>query len=170
MKTLYIVRHAKSSWREIDLADIDRPLKERGVNDAIKVGERLKERNIIPDLIFSSNAIRALHTAMIIARHLEFPFQRLITRKEIYASTKESLFHFIGEVNNQYDTIMVVGHDPTLTNFINHFLQNQQLDKIPTSAVVELKIIANSWQEIKKASTETISQILPKTMQTIKLK
>ena len=60
MKTLYIVRHAKSSWRDIDLADIDRPLKNRGVNDAIIVGERLKDRDIIPDLIFTSNAIKFL--------------------------------------------------------------------------------------------------------------
>jgi phosphohistidine phosphatase len=170
MKTLYIVRHAKSSWSDVDLADIDRPLKERGVNDAIKIGERLRERNINPDIIFSSNAIRALHTAMIIARYLDFPFQRLMTRKEIYASTKESLFHFLSAIDNQNEKVMIVGHDPTLTNFLNHFLPNQQLDKIPTSSVVELQILAENWIELKKSTTKTISQILPKTMQTIKLK
>ncbi len=170
MKTLYIVRHAKSSWRDIDLADIDRPLKNRGVNDAIIVGERLKDRDIIPDLIFTSNAIRAFHTATIICRHIDFPFQRLSIRKEIYSASKDSLFHFIGEVNDQYDTLMLVGHDPALTNFVNHFLEHNSLDKIPTSSVIEIKFMAESWKVLKKSSGKTITQILPKTMQTLKLK
>ena len=107
---------------------------------------------------------------MIIARYLDFPFQRLMTRKEIYASTKESLFHFLSGIDNQNEKVMIVGHDPTLTNFLNHFLPNQQLDKIPTSSVVELQILSENWNDLKKSSTKTISQILPKTMQTIKLK
>ena len=73
-------------------------------------------------------------------------------------------------IDNQNEKVMIVGHDPTLTNFLNHFLPNQQLDKIPTSSVVELQILAENWIDLKKSTTKTISQILPKTMQTIKLK
>lgn len=170
MKTLYLVRHAKSSWRDIDLLDVDRPLKGRGVTDAVKVSKRLKERNILPDLIITSPAIRALHTAMIIARNLDFPLQRVSIRKEIYSASKDSLFHFLADVNDQNETIMLVGHDPTLTNFLNHFLDTKPLDKIPTSSVIEIKFMAESWLVLKKSSGKTITQILPKNMQTLKLK
>lgn len=170
MKTLYIVRHAKSSWRDLDLSDFDRPLKGRGVKDAYRVGERLKEREIIPDLIFTSNAIRALHTAIILARCIDFPLQRIMIREQIYHSDKDILFGLISEVSEQYDTLMLVGHDPTVTHFINHFLNDRKLDKIPTSSVIEIKFMAESWKVLKKSSGKTITQILPKTMETLKLK
>jgi len=170
MKTLYLVRHAKSSWREIGLADIDRPLKESGVLDAIKIGNWLADRDIMPELIFASNANRALHTATIFARSLKLPLDKLKIRKELYGTTKESILHFTANFENSFSSLMFVAHDPTLTNLVNHYLEKPDLYKIPTSSVVELKFETDSWLDIKTKKPYSVSQIIPKTLLTINLK
>src|SRR3954467_9846057 len=95
MKTLYLVRHAKSSWENHDLADFDRPLNERGVSDAPRMGRRITEYKQVPELIYSSPAVRALSTAKIIAATIGYPEQSIVTDKKVYHTDADTLLEII---------------------------------------------------------------------------
>jgi len=150
MKTIYLVRHAKSSWRESELSDRDRPLKARGVEDAYALAERIGDRKICPDLLLTSSAIRSFHTAVILAYGIEYPVHRIKVKDNMYESNKEELFAELSHTTDDLDSVMLVGHDPALTNFANHYLRKPK-EKIPTSSVLCLKIDSDSWKGIKKA-------------------
>lgn len=170
MKTLYIIRHAKSSWTDLDLLDIDRPLISRGVKDAMRVSAHLKERKVVPDIFLSSYAVRALHTAVIFARGMDFPLNKIAIKKEIYESGKEGIFYLIQQIDSIHQSIAIVGHEPTLSNLVNHFLPGKTINKFPTSSVVELTFDINTFEQIHKQTAKLVTQIIPKTMQTIKIK
>ena len=122
MKTIYIARHAKSSWRNTQIIDVDRPLKSSGIIALQKIAERLKESEPELDAIYTSPAVRAAHTALIHARYLNFPENRIEIRNSIYRQGKEGIYELVKSVENNLNAIMVVGHDPSLTHFINDFL------------------------------------------------
>lgn len=148
MKTIYIARHAKSSWRNANLIDLDRPLKSSGVVAAQQVAHALLEDQVNPDAIYTSPAIRALHTALIHARTLEFPENRIEIRNSIYNRGKEGLYELIKSVGENLNTIMLCGHDPTLTNFVNDFL-TIPLEKLQTSSVIKIVLDAEQWSQVK---------------------
>ena len=150
MKTIFIARHAKSSWRNTNLQDIDRPLKSSGVISAERVAERLKDEKQFFDVLYSSPAIRALHTAIIHARTLEFPENRIEIKNTIYNRGKEGLYELIKSINNQFNSVMLCGHDPTFTNFVNDYL-DIPLEKIQTSGVVKIELKVDKWSEIRNA-------------------
>lgn len=159
MKTLLIARHAKSSWRSSDLADIDRPLRSGGVLGAQRVALRVKETGISLDAIYASPAIRAMHTAIIHARTLEFPENRIEINRIIYEGGKEGIHSLIkNRIDPKYDTVMIVGHDPALTNFINDYLRIP-LEKIQTSGIMKMVFDVMQWSEIKVATPQNISYI-----------
>jgi phosphohistidine phosphatase len=159
MKTILIARHAKSSWRSSDLADIDRPLRSGGVLGAQQVANRLKELKITIDSIYASPAIRAMHTAIIHARQLDFPENRIEINSLIYEGGKEGIYKMITErIDPKYDVVMIVGHDPALTNFVNDFLQIP-LEKIQTAGVIELKFDIDEWIDVKGSKPSFINYI-----------
>src|SRR6478609_6616404 len=115
MKTLYLVRHAKSSWDDIDLSDFDRPLNDRGKKDAPKMGKRLKERDIFPDVMLSSPAKRALETCKAIAKALSFPEEKITTDKRLYHASEDQLLKVVQGLKDRHDNvevIMIFGHNP----------------------------------------------------------
>lgn len=146
-KHLYIVRHGKSEWDYGDIPDIDRPLKERGIRDGYNMAKRLLNNGIIPDKIISSPAIRALHTASIFARVFKFPFAEIEIRESIYMATSNFMFDIIKQTDDQYNSLMIFGHNPTFTDLANYFLKNK-IENMPTTGIVLLKFEAKSWLEL----------------------
>ncbi len=131
-KTLYIARHAKSSWDDMTLSDFERPLNKRGERDAPFMAQLLKDKGIQPDLILSSPANRAKSTAEIYHETLggELRFD-----ERIYEATAMSLFYLVQEAFETYDSVMLVGHNPGLTE-LNDMLCDKSIYNIPTAGVV----------------------------------
>lgn len=131
-KTLYIARHAKSSWSDMSLTDFERPLNKRGKRDAPFMANLLKEQDISPDLILSSPAKRAKKTAK---RYHKSLGGDLHFNDNIYDTSTMSLFNLIQEAFQNVDSIMIVGHNPEFTA-LNDMLSDKSIFNIPTAGVV----------------------------------
>lgn len=142
MKTLLILRHAKSSWSDASLSDHDRPLNKRGKRDAPKIGNLLRENELAPDLIVSSSARRALKTAEAVAAACEFDGQIIATR-DLYHADPESYFSALRQLGGQNDVVMVVGHNPGIEELLEGL--TGEWARMPTAALAEVKIDARDW-------------------------
>jgi phosphohistidine phosphatase len=147
-KTLFIVRHAKSSWDYDDISDIDRPLSIRGINDAGVMAGRLKAKGDIPSLLISSPACRALHTATIFSRTLKVSCENMVIEERIYPGSINEILNVIEHISDKYDSIMIFGHNPASTGLANHFLKHT-IDNLPTAGVVTLNFNGDSWKNLK---------------------
>ena len=161
MKTLYLVRHAKSSWNYPDLRDDERPLLEKGIKRTKKVANFLLEQNVRVDCIKSSPAVRALETARIIAHALDFPLEEIQVEKQIYHANANSMYDQFYDLSDNISSVMMVGHNPTFTSFANYFLENK-LDWLPTSGIVSISFETDAWNEIMSAARKTNFVVFPK--------
>lgn len=148
MKKLLIFRHGKSSHDISDIKDIDRPLKKRGITDAIDITQRLMEQNIFVDKILSSPANRALHTASIFARTMKVPFERIEINPLIYFSYHQDVIEMIKGVDESIETLAVFGHNPTLTDVANQFLVSP-IFELPTAGCILLQF-EGEWKNLSK--------------------
>jgi phosphohistidine phosphatase len=150
MKTLYVIRHAKSSWDELDLSDFERPLNERGKRDAPRIGVRLKMKGVLPGTIVSSPAKRAFSTAKRIAKVIGFPKDKIKTDRELYHAAEETILSVLRTIKNKHNVAFVVGHNPGLTDFVNT-LRNDDLkiENIPTCGIVMFEIGIESWEQLQ---------------------
>ena len=148
-KHLYLVRHGKSINNYDNLSDIDRPLKERGIHDGYTMAERLLNKNIVPEKIISSPAIRALHSATIFARTFGFKYHEITINKDIYLAEFNTMLDIIKQTNNDVNSLMIFGHNPTFTDLAYYYLGNK-IENMPTTSIVGLKFNTNSWLEIKE--------------------
>jgi phosphohistidine phosphatase len=146
-KILYIVRHAKSSWDSEGLADIDRPLKEKGVNDALMMSLKAKQLGCIPDLIISSDAIRALHTAVIFARTMGIYRERFLLDHDLYAAGTADILGVLSNIPDSVNSAMIFGHNPGFTEIVNT-LSGMNLDNLPTTGFARLVFNAGTWKKI----------------------
>ena len=149
MKTLYLVRHAKSSWKFPELDDFDRPLNKRGKRDAPKMGKFLKERDVQPDVFLSSPAARASKTAKIIAESLVYPKNKIIYDEKIYEATTIGLSNIVSDIDDKFKKVILVGHNPSMTYFAN-MLANIRIDNIPTCGIVCVNLNISLWKEISE--------------------
>jgi phosphohistidine phosphatase len=161
MKTLYIVRHAKSSWDEPGLDDFHRPLNGRGEKDAPKMGKRLKEREITVDAMISSPAVRAFKTCKAIAKVLEYPSEKIKAEKKLYHADEDMICAILKTIKDSNEVVMLFGHNPGLTDFANKLL-NEAIPNIPTAGVVAGKLNIKSWSDIKAGCGELMFFDFPK--------
>jgi phosphohistidine phosphatase len=147
MKTLYIARHAKSSWKDPELSDFDRPLNKRGKRDAPFMGKLLKDSGVKPDLIISSPAKRAIVTAKEFAGKLDYPGKKIKQDDRIYYNTVNDLMAVISGIDNEVDHLMLFGHNPSFTELANE-LCNHPVDNIPTAAVYAIDFEVDNWKQI----------------------
>jgi phosphohistidine phosphatase len=152
MKVLHVVRHAKASWDFEGTADIDRTLKSKGIRNAYTISRKLKLTNLVPDKIFTSPAIRALHTAVIFARVFEYPLPEVEICPVLYESSVDKILDMIRRTEDQYASVMIFGHNPDFTDLVNAFLKTPV--DMPTSGVVTLVFNTGQWIEISKKSLE----------------
>ena len=148
MKTLYLIRHAKSSWDHPGLSDFDRPLNDRGKRDAPMMGKRLKERAIHPSLMLSSPAKRALSTCKRIAEVIGYPSVNIKTNRDLYHADEEQLLAIVRALPDKYETVMIFGHNPGLTEFVNSMNRDQVIPNIPTSGVVAFRYDVDRWNHV----------------------
>lgn len=161
MKTLFVVRHAKSSWEDPTLTDHERPLIQKGIKKTIKIARFLKQNIKCPDLLLSSSAVRAYETAEIIARELNFSIDKIAKTNTLYHADSEDVFAELFGISNAIDSLMIFGHNPGLTYFVNHFI-NPTIENLPTSGVVNIKFITDKWEEISDAKFHVNFVMFPK--------
>ena len=160
MKTLFLIRHAKSSWDDPALPDKDRPLSDRGRRDAPKMGKRLAKRVVKPDLILSSPARRALTTAEIIAKKLKYKRKDIVVEHRLYFGAVRDQLMVIQKLDDKLDRVMLFGHDPKLSE-LAHYLSSE-ITHMPTCAVAEFVISAGSWSNIGKGKLAKVALDYPK--------
>ncbi|MCS6990905.1 MAG: histidine phosphatase family protein [Chitinophagales bacterium] len=149
MKTLVLVRHAKSSWKDPELADIERPLNERGQREAPLMASIYRQQRLLPDLIASSTAVRALTTAEIFAQHLDYERQRILRVPELYMAEDVDLLEFVHNLDDGWETVMLVGHNDGLSHFANRLLAGEEIGSMPTCAVAALEFLTHQWKNLR---------------------
>lgn len=147
MKTLYLVRHAKSSWSDPDIRDHDRPLNRRGNKDAPCMGKLLFEKGIKPEKLISSSAVRALETAKQIAKEIRFDRNSIIADERLYHPSTMDFFRVINEIDKSIGEVMFFSHNPGITDFAN-FISTFDITNIPTCGIVCFQFDTNDWKEL----------------------
>lgn len=150
MKWLYLVRHAKSSWDEPRLPDFDRPLNDRGKRDAPRMGKRLKERGIHPSLILSSPAKRAVSTCKRLADAMGHDRRNIEIDQALYHADEEDILSVVWRIDRKLTSVMIVGHNPGLTDFVNSINRNQEpvTQNMPTCGVVAFSFAIDEWKGV----------------------
>jgi phosphohistidine phosphatase len=161
VKTLTILRHAKSSWDNADLVDFDRPLNARGERDAPKMGQRMKAAGIRPSLIISSPAVRAWSTAKIVASELTYPLEFLQRERDLYHAGTDSLFDVIARQDEGFTSIVVVGHNPGLTELANELIPDLT-NNLPTAGFVSVLVDTDTWELRGRKSADLVAHDYPK--------
>ena len=146
MRTIYLCRHAKSSWADPGQDDFDRPLNERGERDAPEMAKRLKQRGEVVDLIVTSNAARALSTARAYAAELGLAKDRFVQEPRLYHATPQSIARVVSEVPDTARHVMLFGHNPGFSEAVGYFCGDDVGD-MPTSGIVRIDMVANEWKE-----------------------
>jgi phosphohistidine phosphatase len=160
MKTLLILRHAKSSWGDPSLADHDRPLNARGKRDAPRMGQLLADQDLKPDLIVSSTAKRARKTAAKVAKACGFELEVELNGR-LYHAYPEDYVQVLREVDDQHQRVLVVGHNPGLEELVATMAGQYQ--SMPTAALAHVVIDVDYWGDLRVTSTgRLVSLWLPK--------
>ena len=161
MKNLYLTRHAKSSWGNPGLADIDRPLNSRGKKAAPSMGKLIMDRGENPELLISSPANRAFSTAKEFAKEMGCAETNIIVNRAIYGAGAQQLLNLVQDVDDLYNSIMLFGHNPTFTSFCN-MLSGENILNIVTCGVVRIDFEFSSWKNIDFNSGRMIYYEYPK--------
>jgi len=149
MKKLYIVRHAKSDRDIPELPDFERPLNMRGRLDAAIMGEHLKNSGLVPDIMVSSPANRALATARLLADHLGYPLNKIQVEEKIYEAWREDLVDVLKKLDDHSLSAMIIGHNPGL-QLLAASLTEFPYENIPTCSIVAIELQIDAWEEIKE--------------------
>lgn len=160
MKTLFLIRHAKSSWNSFDLSDFDRSLNERGLKNAPEMANRLLKKNIVLDAIFSSPAKRALTTAKIFAEVLGFQ-EKIVEIPDLYEAEISAYFDLIRRLDNKSNVVAIFAHNPEITDFVNN-LGLVNLDNMPTCGIFAFRVDADDWSNFSSARKEFLFFDYPK--------
>jgi len=139
-KTLYLMRHAESSWSGTDLSDFDRTLNERGFRDAPAMGRRLKARGTLPEIILCSSAKRAMQTL----ETMDIGIEDVVFDERIYEASKGALLNTIQVLENRYSSAMLIGHNPAMTWLANQ-LSGTRIDTMPTCAIATIELDSTHW-------------------------
>jgi len=145
MKTLLLLRHAKSSWDDPSLSDHDRPLNPRGKRDAPRMGLLLREKKLVPDLILSSTATRARKTAQKVVKSCDYT-GKIELVPELYDSNINSYKQVLAQRGGRCERILLVGHNPEFENFL--FSLTGCREKMSTAALAHVRLSINCWEEI----------------------
>jgi phosphohistidine phosphatase len=145
MKSLLILRHAKSSWKEVGLSDHDRPLNKRGRHDAPKIGRLIRKKGLTPQLIICSGAKRARETVERVIETCGYKGE-LRFSEEFYEAGPEAYIKVLKELDDRYERVMVVGHNPGLEELLEVFTAEEHL--LPTAALAQLALPIKKWGEL----------------------
>ena len=159
--TIMLVRHAKSSWDDPGLRDFDRPLNGRGFRDAPEMGKRLARRNYKADVIISSPAVRAITTAEIIAGETGVEEGDILREPAIYEAGLDALVNVVTGIDDSYECVMLVGHNPGFTDLCN-YLGNAGIDNLPTCGMAQIEFHVDTWKAVTMYGGKLVSFDYPK--------
>ena len=162
MKTLLLIRHAKSSWDSLTLNDFDRPLNERGKNDAPIMAKRVKKRNIKIDAFISSPARRAKKTAEYFIKEFGGKEEEVIFVSALYDESIKDFETTIEAINDKCDCVAIFSHNPGITAFANLLVKDANIDNMPTCSVFAVKINVSKWQDFSRAKKDFLFFEYPK--------
>ena len=160
MKTLYLLRHAKSSWADRELTDQDRPLNSRGLTDIPKMSARLREKSAVQAII-SSTAARAFSTARLMGEGIGIPAESVSSNDEMYLSGPLKLLEIVRQLDDMLTEVMLVGHNPAITEFVNS-MTGGSISNVPTCGVVTLKLNSDTWTDAAFDEAKLIEFDYPK--------
>lgn len=161
MKTIHLLRHAKSSWSDPDLSDRDRPLNSRGKRAVLLMIEPLWKAGCRFENVYCSPAKRARHTIRRISKSLNGEGIFWTTDEELYTFEADRLLQWLQDRDESLDNVMLVGHNPAITELAN-LLGDQAIDNVPTCGYVQLQAEVASWQKLKSGSARTVTFLYPK--------
>jgi phosphohistidine phosphatase len=161
MKTVLFIRHAKSSWKEPDLADIERPLNKRGLRDAPFMARLLAGKGIKPDVILSSPAVRAFTTARFFAESLGWPAERIRVERRIYDAYPGDLLQLLQKLPEEAETVLLFGHNPTITAVANYFAEHY-IPNVPTCGIAQVAMEVSSWKDVAPRRGKLVAYYYPK--------
>lgn len=145
MKILLLMRHAKSSWKDPEMADADRPLNHRGEKDAPRMGKLLKKEELAPDLIISSPAVRARDTAVAVAEKLGYE-QEILYNESLYLGEPRDYLTALQTLSDDVETVLVIGHNPGLETLLQ--ILTGDVESLPTGAIAYLKVPVRKWSAL----------------------
>ena len=163
MKTLYIARHAKALLKSTEINDLDRPLLRKGEVNTRFIINYLIENGVYIEQIITSHAIRAIETAKLFASALSIADENIAIDSQLYFSGTEAIINELYDLPDYKKSIMIIGHNPSITSFVNYFVKDK-VENVPTSGVVCIKFNVNKWQQIPKSEGEEVFRIFPKTL------
>ncbi len=155
MKSLLLLRHAKSSWKDLNLDDHDRPLNKRGKRNAPRMGRLMKEKGLLPDLIITSTAKRARKTAVKAARAADFQGE-IIQAAKLYHAEPEEMLQVLGTLGRGPASVMLVGHNPGMEELLN--MLHGRDEEMPTGALAHLEAKLDDWNELYSAARDGLSE------------
>lgn len=161
MKTLIIVRHAKSSWDNIGQDDKERPLNDRGKKDAPEMAKRLKDRNIKVDKFVSSPAKRAKKTAKYFAEAYDTDKKDIVLTDELYDASPANFYQVVAQLKDDWDAVAIFSHNPGITSFVNS-LTNVQINNMPTCGIFAVSLSGNKWVDFQNEEKKFLFFDYPK--------
>ncbi len=161
MNRLTLLRHAKSSWNDPGLADFDRPLNKRGRRDAPMMGKRLAERNVQPDLVLCSPALRARLTAEAVIGELAGNPKWLLFDPHLYLAELSQLVSLLRGIARDRHDVLLIGHNPGLTDLAN-YLVDGHIANLPTCALFSVELTASDWSRLDRCQARTLFYDYPK--------
>jgi len=163
MKTIYFLRHAKSSWKDAELSDIDRPLNKRGRENAPLIGRLMRKLKVKPQLIISSPSKRTMTTALIVADKIGYQEKNIKIDMDLYGANVAQVVQLIHHLDDTLKNVMLVGHNPSFTLIVDYFT-GKPIDNLPTSGFVQINFDVKSWRDVKAKNGEMILFEYPKKM------
>lgn len=161
LKRIYVVRHAKSSWEDLSLADIDRPLNKRGKRDAPFMAAMCKSKGYVPDLLVSSNANRARSTAECFKREFGFAKEQFVLEASLYHAPEDMYVEVCFGLDEDVRSVMLFGHNPGITYLANS-VGEKYIDNVPTSGVLVIDASIDQWNALDLSNCKLIDFIYPK--------
>lgn len=161
MKTIFFIRHAKSSWDQPGLSDRDRPLNERGLRDAPFMAKMLAGKGFRLDHIVSSPATRAFTTAVYFAKAFGIPQERIEINTDIYEAWPDEILRIVHQLSDEYSAVAIFGHNPTFTTMANHFA-SRPLDYLPTCGIARVEADITSWKQLNDGNGKLVEVLFPK--------
>ena len=161
VKTLYLVRHAKTEQGSYDQSDFSRLLKPRGMRDATLVGDKLKEDGHTLDLLISSTAARAQETADILASQMGYDVDKIHLNDELYMASVRTFLQTINQLKPEWDNVMMVGHNPIIT-YLGEYLTDEEVGDMPTGAVMIIQFESDDWGLVSQRTGSLKYYLTPK--------
>lgn len=162
MKTLLLVRHAKSSWDDITQSDFDRPLNERGKTDAPKMGKRLRKKDVKIGVFISSPAKRAKKTAEYFIKEFDRDKDEIVLVSALYDAGVNNFSDTVKEIEDKYKSAAIFSHNPGITGYANLLVEKASIDNMPTCSIFAVKADVEKWKDFAKAKKEFLFFDYPK--------